>query len=315
MKKPLSHSINQRCLPYLLSALLLGLSYPSYPYIRLEALAWIWMLPMLLALKSVESFPKFLRNVYLTLLCVAVIGMSWLALSTFLGALLLFAIFPIILSVPLVIFYFVRQSFGWRVALLSLPPVWTACDWLYQGTEGSLGWLPIGVTQSNLYWLVQYIDVTGMWGITFWLVLFNVLIVMAIDDWREQFSVSGFQFSAVASRLKIALIRKLAIVAALMLVFPMAYSAYVFIEAARASSGNDRELSVVLRKTVALTNRALAKSETKPDLIIMPETAVPYDLTEDKEARETIYRGVARWQTPLLTGLLDAPVADDAAAS
>lgn len=72
---------------------------------------------------------------------------------------------------------------------------------------------------------------------------------------------------------------------------------------------------VVLRKTVALTNRALAKSETKPDLLIMPETAVPYDLTENKDARETIYRGVARWQTPLLTGLLDAPVADDAAAS
>ncbi len=94
MNKQSFQSISQRCAPYVLSALLLGLSYPSYPYVRLEALAWVWMVPMLLALKSVESFPKFLRNVYLTLLCVAVVGMSWLALSTLSGSLLLFLFFP-----------------------------------------------------------------------------------------------------------------------------------------------------------------------------------------------------------------------------
>lgn len=331
MNKQSFQSISQRCAPYVLSALLLGLSYPSYPYVRLEMLAWVWMVPMLFALKSVESFPKFLRNVYLTLLCVAVVGMSWLALSTLSGSLLLFLFFPAVVSVPLIVFYFVRRALRWRAALWSLPAVWTGWEWLYQQTEGSLGWFPIGVTQSNLTWLVQYIDITGVWGITFWLVLFNVLVVMAIEG--ERFSVFGFQFSEQSaslktenSKLKTALVRRLAVVSALMLVVPLSYSAYAFIRESRIASANERNLSVMLvqpninaweklrdgarpaalRKTISLTNKALAASATKPDLIILPETAVPYFLADEAKARESFYRAITRWQTPVLTGLLDA---------
>jgi apolipoprotein N-acyltransferase len=319
-QKPLPHSLLQRCAPYLLSALLLGLSYPSYPYVRLEVLAWVWMVPMLLALKSVDSFPKFLRNVFLTLLCVAVIGMSWLALSTMLGALLLFLLFPVILSVPFIIFFFVRSTLGWRAALLSLPVVWTAWDWIYHGTEGSIGWVPIGVTQSNLYWLVQYVDITGVWGITFWLLLLNVLIVVAIEDWRAIVARSGELKAA-----RVFLGRRLACVIGLMLLVPLAYSAYVFACDALAVRRVGEEVDVmlvqpnvnpwdkvtadaraaVLRKTIALTNRALAASETKPDLVIYPESAVPYVLSESTDGREAVYRAITRWQTPLLTGLLD----------
>jgi apolipoprotein N-acyltransferase len=119
---------------------------------------------------------------------------------------------------------------------------------------------------------------------------------------------------------------RLAIVCGLTLAVPLAYSAYVFIKDARALKGEGRELAVllvqpninpwekmtegsrsaVLRKTIGQTNRALAQAQTKPDLIIWPETAVPYVLSEQTEAREAVYRGVIRWETPLLTGLLDA---------
>lgn len=283
-------------------------------------LAWVWMVPMLLALKSVESFPKFLRNVYLTLACTAAVGMAWLSLSTSSGYLLLLIFFPLILSVPLVAFYFVRRSFGWRAALLSLPMMWTAWEWLYHGTEGSIGWIPISVTQSNAIWLVQYIDITGVWGITFWLVLFNVLIVMTIDDWQRAKTHANDEQSATRF-----LTRRLAAVAVLMLAPPLTYAAFIFLKDARPSPENEREINVmlvqpninawekmsadarpaVLRKTIALTNRALAKAETKPDLIIFPETAVPYVLSQNKDARETVYRAVTRWGTPLLTGLMD----------
>lgn len=87
--------------PYVLSALLLGLSYPSYPYVRLEVFAWIWMVPMRLALKPFRSFRKFFRNVYLTMLAVVVCTMSWLIMA---------------------------YALGWRVALGSMPLVWTAWD-------------------------------------------------------------------------------------------------------------------------------------------------------------------------------------------
>jgi apolipoprotein N-acyltransferase len=326
MKKLLSRSTSRTCLPLILSGLLLSLSYPSYPYVRLEVLAWVWMVPLLLSLKEVKSFPRFLGRVYLTMLITSIIGMSWLMMSTVLGTFLLFFVGAGIFTMPFVAFYFIRQTFGWRVALWSAPLVWTAWDWLYLQSEGSIGWLAMGVTQSNLYWLVQYIDITGMWGITFWLVLFNVLVVMAVEG--GQFSVFSFRLSVEPllktqnSKFKTA-ISRLAFVACLMLVVPLCYSVYVFVKAARTSEGADREISVllvqpninpweklteqsrpaVLRKTINLTNKALAELETKPDLIIWPETAVPYVLAEQKDVRETVYRGITRWETPLLTGL------------
>lgn len=311
----------------MLSGLLLGLSYPSYPYVRLEALAWVWMVPMMLALKSVESFPKFLLNVYLTSFVVCTVGMFWLLWSSPLGAVLLFIFAPIFFTVPFIGFFLIRRTFGWRYALWSAPVLWTAWEWLYQGTEGSFGWMGTAVSQSNLTWLVQYIDITGVWGITFWLALFNVLIVMSVDDWRSvKARTNDGQISIWFLK------RKLAVVAALMLVPPLTYSAFVFLKDARTSPENERAINVllvqpninawekmnadarpaVLRKTIALTNRALAKAETKPDLIIFPETAVPYVLSQNKDARETVYRAVTRWDTPLLTGLMGAGEEGDA---
>lgn len=119
-----------------------------------------------------------------------------------------------------------------------------------------------------------------------------------------------------------------------MLVVPLWYSAYAFIRESRIASANERNLSVmlvkpnisaweklrdearpaVLRKTISLTNKAFAASTTKPDLIILPETAVPYVLADEAKARESFYRAITRWQTPVLTGLLDASVDTQSAA-
>src|SRR4051812_42666222 len=188
--KRLSPRISPRTyLPCVLSGLLFGLSYPSYPYVRLEVLAWVWMVPLLLSLKDVQSLPRLLGRAYLAAFVTCVFGMHWLITSTVLGTLLLFFVGAAVFTVPFAVFYFLRRSFGWRAALWTAPLVWTAWDWLYQQSEGSFGWLAMGVTQSNLYWLVQYVDTTGVWGITFWLVLFNVLVVMSIEDWGKEFSV------------------------------------------------------------------------------------------------------------------------------
>jgi apolipoprotein N-acyltransferase len=313
---------------FLVSGLLLGLSWPSYPYVRLEVFAWVWMVPMLLALKSVKSFWRFLLNVLLALFVFSVFGMFWLITSSTMGTLLLFFVGTFVYAVPFVAFFFLRQTLGWRRALWLLPVVWTGWDWIYHLSEGSFGWLAMGVTQSNLYWLVQYVDITGVWGITFWLVLFNVLVVMAI----EQFPVFSFQFPETSReqmknenrKLKAGLTHRLAFVTAVMLLPPLGYSAFIFGRASRAPK--EREISVfmiqpnvdpwqkfdkkrgaaIVGKTAAQTESALTSQ--KPDLIIWPESAVPYFFLEDKAVQEFLKRAVARWDVPLLTGVLDRHV-------
>ena len=118
------------------------------------------------------------------------------------------------------------------------------------------------------------------------------------------------------------LINRLAIITVVMLLPPLAYSAFIFISASRDAS-SDREISVLmiqpnidpwrkfdrtsrvaaLARTTVLTDIALTKQ--KPDLIIWPESAVPYVLRHESGALEFVYRAVTRWETPLLTGTLD----------
>lgn len=93
---------SERSLPYVMSGLLFGLSWPSYPYVRLEIFAWVWMVPLLLALRSVTSFGRFLRNVYFTMLLGCVFAMSFLIVSTTLGTVLGSIIAGAVFTVPLV---------------------------------------------------------------------------------------------------------------------------------------------------------------------------------------------------------------------
>src|SRR5918911_1360929 len=305
--------------PYLLSALLWALASPSYPFVRLEFLAWVWMVPMLLALRSVESLTGVLWRVYLTLLFSFAFIMSWVAVASPTGFVIATVISAAVFTVPFLGLHFVRRSFGWRAALLSLPVLWTAWEWLFHRTELSFGAIEMGQSQANLYWLIQYVDITGVWGIAFWLALFNVLVVLAIEKWRAEIAHSGGNARASL----VVLARKVAIVFALMLLPPLAYSSYIFIKESRADVSG-REVSVLLVQTnsnpwtlmnsneadfkvgraIALTEKALTQSH--PDLIIWPEGTVSQFWSLDKETRQVIRRNVSRWQTPLLTGMIDA---------
>src|SRR5437016_3612513 len=136
MKKRDLRAAAQGLGPYVMSGLLFALSWPNYPYVRLEIFAWVWMVPLLLALRSVTSFLRFLRNVYFTMLLGWVFGMSWLITSTTLGTLLGFFVAATVFTAPLAGFYLVRRSLGWRAALWSAPVVWTAWEGLDHQSEG-----------------------------------------------------------------------------------------------------------------------------------------------------------------------------------
>jgi apolipoprotein N-acyltransferase len=291
--------------------------------VRLEFLAWVWMVPLLVALRPVESLAGVLWRVYLTLLVSFAFIMSWVAVASPAGFVIAALISAAVFTVPFVGLHFARRAFGWRAALLSLPFVWTAWEWLFHRTELSFGAVEMGQSQANLYWLIQYVDMTGVWGIAFWLALFNVLVVLAFEGWRAETPRRDKR-----PRFK-SLARRLAAVAALMLLPPLAYSAYVFLGESRHTQ-TEREISVLLVQTninpwerldnrsaafkvgraAALTRKALAQE--RPDLVVWPEGTVSQLWSFDKEARDNVRREVARWQTPLLTGVMDARrVADE----
>lgn len=104
--------------------------------------------------------------------------------ASFLGGTLVLFVGSLHFSFPFVILHFSRKHLGWRKSLWVLPFLWPAGEWSFLQSRFSVSFLTFHVTQAPLAWLVQFVDVLGSSAISFWLLLLNVLIARAIEDWR-----------------------------------------------------------------------------------------------------------------------------------
>jgi apolipoprotein N-acyltransferase len=298
--------IHSRHAPSLLSGILLGFSFPSYPFVHLEPLAWVALVPLLLTFQKVEKPGDFFRRVYLCMLTFCIISLWWVSLATLPGGVLTIIAQAFFLTVPLLAFYSLQRMAGYRFALFSLPFVWVAWEWLYMQQDLSLGWLTLGNSQAGLNYMIQYADLTGVWGISFWVVWFNVLVILAVTGSRKD-------------------IMRSAVSMVLMIVSPLLYSSAVFYQESQLSGQEQQKLRVtlvqpdidphakwarnnssdIMDRYYQLTGRAVR--ENRPELVIWPETAIPFYILDTPYADEllTLRVSLRRWNTSLLTGFSD----------
>ncbi|MEI6846718.1 MAG: apolipoprotein N-acyltransferase [Chlorobiaceae bacterium] len=294
-----------RYVPSLLSGILFGISFPSYPFIHFEVLAWVAFVPLLISFQRVEKFGDFFRRVYFCMLLFCMISLWWVSLATMLGGVLTIVAQSFFLTVPLLAFYGVKRFAGYRFSLFSLPFLWVAWEWLYMQQDLSLGWLTLGNSQAALNFMIQYADFAGVWGISFWLVWFNVFVFLALSGSRKDviYSVVGMF---------------------LMILAPLLYSAAVFyIES--SVPGKEMNLRVtliqpnidpyekwgrsnstpIIDRYYELTSRTVR--ENRSELIIWPETAIPFYILDTPYALDflSLRTSLRRWNTPLLTGFSD----------
>lgn len=289
-----------------LSGVLLGISFPTYPFIRLDLIAWVALVPLLISLRGDFSFGRYFGRVYSTMLIFCSIALWWVSLATLPGGLLTIVAQAFFSTVPLLLFFVLKQYRGYRFGLFSLPFLWVGWEWLYIRQDLSFGWLVLGNSQAQLNPMIQYADITGVWGVSFWLLFFNVIVA---DLW---FSFRNRQNVVLHAALLLS-----------MVLLPLGYSAKVF---------SDRQLQQVRPKVkvvliqpninpvekwkkytsqdimliyFSMTDRAMSKSEA--DLVLWPETAIPfYILDEENRAYyEVLQSRVEHWGGALLSGYSD----------
>jgi apolipoprotein N-acyltransferase len=203
-----------------------------------------------------------------------------------------------------------------RVPLVLLFPVfWTAMEW----SIGHLGdiafpWLGLGTSLTDARVLVQWADLAGARGITFWLAWCNVAIVQAFLGKGEEGRGRGTAlarglwpvFASIVLALAYGLWRERTLslrdVGTIGLVQPNEGFREKW-EPAHADS--------VMAKALALTRRLVA--ESKPDLIVWPESAVPGYLVQQPRWDEAISGFVRETHTPLVTGAVHVEFAADRA--
>jgi apolipoprotein N-acyltransferase len=288
---------------WLASGLLCGSGYLFIPGSPLPLLAWIGLVPLLLRLESVRGFRRFYAEA---------LAMLWVMELLTLGR--VFSIGPalsllvvtgqaLVTSVVFIALWLLRGALGWRAALLALPACWTAWEWLYSKQPMQIPTF-LGATQADFYPLIQFYDVTGVWGGTLLIVGCNVLVTVAIS--RAQASGRGAWFIA----------RAVPAVVAAIWVLPLAYAAWVFstadavdpaasVRVALTQTGDPGSLGVAPVTMAAQASESVLPE--KPDLLLWPETALQRDATSAQNLRlwNSFYAWVAQNNVPVLTGITD----------
>ncbi len=298
-----------------LSGLLLGLSAPCFSFAPLGFLAWAWLVPLLFEIKKTEKFREFLGRVLIAVGIGFTLITIWVVNASVIGLFASMLMGVIVWTIPLSGFYFVRRFLSWKIALAALPFIWTAWEWIYHLTPLSFGAVRLGYTQSDLLWLIQYADLTGVEGITFWLVAVNVALYLLVEKIVELTEITPDFNRRKLSRLAPEVIFTLSLFA-----LPLGYTAFTFFK----PQPFEKEISIVaiqqnispfsdyspdnlpniFGKQLALTDRAIKKSAA-PDLIIWNEAAVPFILSDNPAANKYLAGQIAKWNTPVLTGLIE----------
>jgi apolipoprotein N-acyltransferase len=177
----------------------------------------------------------------------------------------------------------IRSHTTLPLALIA-PPLWVALEYL-RSHAGFLGvpWMLLGHSQFLHPWLIQITSLTGVFGLSFLIVLVNAVIAEAIIAVRPN---SLAHLLHTPSRLYLNRI----IVAASLLASSLIYGGWVLskgtadegirVAVIQGNIPQDRKWdqtfrTQILDRHIALTRKAAADH---PKLIVWPETAVPVDV-------------------------------------
>ncbi|MGE5315434.1 MAG: apolipoprotein N-acyltransferase [Acidobacteriota bacterium] len=204
MKKLLTFKpdTKQNLLLAALSGVLLGFAYPPFPF---GVLACVGFVPFLLLLERLPGVGRMLRYSYLTFFIFCVISLYWVGGFTHLrdpylmmagGILLIWQ--PVYFTAAAWVFVFIRKRFGTVRGVWALPFVWVTFEWLYALTELSFPWLTIGNTQTYYLTTIQFIEITGVYGLSFWILLLNVIAYLLVKRAMEEGSSKRLIVPALA---------------------------------------------------------------------------------------------------------------------
>ncbi|MEE9225757.1 MAG: apolipoprotein N-acyltransferase [Bacteroidota bacterium] len=275
------------------SGVLLGVSFPPIP---LGVLAFFGIVPLFILADYVEGYLPTLRYAYVGFLVFNAITLYWTGgfvhgndLWMMIGGMALVLVHPLFFLVPIWVYLVVRNHLGVHRALLLFPFLWVAFEYLHSLGQPAFPWLTLGNTQTYDLAQIQFITATGVYGVSFLIVTINVSAYylyrkMAFREWplvSPRSLVAGFVIVALYSA-------------------PKLYGSLLMKNEQRRLA--DRSLNVGLVQTNAdpwekwrdtresqlklhlQLSRELVSHE--PDLVIWPETAMPFYLLHTRSERD-----------------------------
>jgi apolipoprotein N-acyltransferase len=273
----------------LLAGLLLLLCFPWY---NVAWLAWVVFVPLLTAMRGVGWRTAFLWGWISG--CLGYLGiLRWIphTMISYGGVPTLLSYGILLLLVLYVGLYVGVFMAGWtwsvqrwpRGTVLITPALWVALEWIRAQALSGFPWASLGYSQYLNRVLIQVADVTSVYGVSFALVLGNVVIAQLL-------------YAAVQRRWQP--VRLPCVLAVLGLAAIWGYGEWRLHQSSTASSAADLTVALLqgnieqdlkwdaaAREAIFSIYRGLtleAAEDSEVELIVWPEAATPFFFTSDR---------------------------------
>lgn len=285
----------------------------SFSPFDLSFLSFFALVPLLLYLDKPPASTRIIRGGAITATVFfgihlswlnAVGPFSWLAFPGYLAILFCHVcnFFFFVLSVVIV------RNYLSIPFLYSAPFAWVVCERLRAYGDLAFPWSAFGYALTRFPFFLQFADLVGIYGVSFWLVAVNVLVFQAVKNYPTPTKFRSY------------LLLWLVVFGTVNL-----YNGFRWFRGIDRSSGyleasviqpnipqrikwDDRYSREILRKIFAL-NAAAARDA--PQLIVWPETAIPYYIDERHKFTLTEMGELPPGNSYLLTGLLSSAYGSD----
>ena len=280
----------------LITGILLALSFPP---LKSGFLAYGALIPFFFILEKEKGFQAF-RYGYFTGLFIDIATLYWIGWVTIpgcIGALLVLPLFIGLYAWLHTIFIRSKKMYSY----FALPFLWTAIEYLQSFGETAFPWNYIGYTQSYYLPLIQNVEYLSVYGTSFWIVLLNILLFLLWKHRHNRKNVLVFAFVFLAA-----------------FIIPLVHGFY----ALKKQPSHNTTLTIALiqgnidpfekwdknlnkRNLEAYEKLSHTVLEDHPDLIIWPETAMPFALRYEPAFLNQIRNFVDSTNTPIMTGTID----------
>ena len=299
---------------WFISSVLYGLSWRLFFDTNLSFLAWFAFIPLFYELEKKTTFWGFYKTalffsvVAYLIICHGFLFSAGNHLLVIAGSAneLLMSSFSFALLYPF------KKKFGFTRALILFPFIIALWEMAYQWLDHSYGYLMLSHSQCQNTWIIQFIDLFGVWSIATWVMGFNVLLFFVSKKSNGKYFTFSF-------------LKKILLICCLMIIPPLGYSLIRYLQ---IDGQNRQQINVTLiytnfgiweipnyedyvtriERLTFLTDSIdyeLKSRNLTTDLYVWPEGAVDYG--NDSMFYSFIDSAVRDWQTPLLAGMQIIP--------
>jgi len=320
-----------RALPSLglagITGVMLGCSFPPS---ALGVLASVALVPLLIVIGAQHRLRAVLGYTYVAMLVFHAITLNWTggyqhghdAYMMIAGAVTM-VVHPVFYFLPLGAYHLIRTRLGTSSGLFALPLLWVGYEYSHSLSEWSFPWLTLGNSQSYDLAAIQFIRWTGVYGLSLWLLVLNVVALILVSRLADGRWVLRSRQVMICGGIWIGLFLLPRLEGTLTLAgspqdlqqpFAVGMVQPNLDPWEKWSGGGDQTLELYRHLTDSMVSLPRCR---QLNLILWPETAIPFYLIASipNPRQQTLQAWIDSLGIPLLSGLPQAVIYEDSSAA